>query len=1079
MTGRPSDRPSWKSSAPAPGAVWTMPVPSSSPTSSQAHDDVLVRHLPIRGEGLADGRQVVVRAGVAPADEIRAEPLFLDREFADHRLLERAAPDPEAVVTLADAHVALLRVDGGGDVRGQRPWRRGPDEQRLTRPVDQREAHGQARVVALLVALVHLHLGEAGAAARAPRHRVVALVDPAAPVALREEAPDQVVVLVAEREVAAADLGHPEPPDEHLDGVGDRTVLALGRRGLRRVRGEQVAQAAQLVGVVPGHPHPEPDRLLGLARRIRQDALFAQVHEFVDAERFDVALARESELTFDVDLDPQSLAIEAVLPALVVAEHRAKSLEDVLVGAAPGVVHAHRIVRGDGPVEEAPPFATGVLGLQPGERPPLRPQVQHVVFELDQVGSGADRTEHHTSFNRRSPRASDGVRRCAHGASNGPSILPAMPSVQEGRPRTRSSFAAAVLSLIFPGLGHAYAGAWNRALLFATPPTLLIALVAGIALRVDRYELVGFMLQPWVLWAILLVNVVMLIYRAVAIVDAWRVTQYLNQVDLVRAQPDRRPRRSAWAPISAAGLLAVVLVMSGVHVAVAYYDMQAQQVTCIFDAETATCDPEATPTPGPSASSEPSAVGSERPDPTERPTPTIAVGTADPSVTPPPLATILPPTPTERVNILLIGADERPQFDTYNTDTLIVVSIDPTTGSAAMFSLPRDTVDVPMAAGPWQRVFGSSYGGKINSLWTAATLRKDLFPGNDAQRGFAAIKSTLSELYDIDIKYYVSVNFEGFREIVDALGGVTINVQLPVTDDKYPGDDGRLRRVYIPTGIQHMDGAQALIYARSRNSSNDFDRAQRQQRVLLSLRQQADVGSLIEKLPQLVKALRNAVHTDMPIELLPGLLRLAGDIDTQKIRSYVFAPPRLRPGLRERPDRPRPRLRDHPQRLPDPRHGRQRVRPRSQARGAPREGRRRARGRVGRLGHGRCDRRRRARRLPRAGGHGRERTAPGRRVRAPGDQDRGLQRRGGGRPEHDRDARADLRRHGRAGRRPQGARPDHRHDGAGHPAADAGTGRLSATAARVPPRPASAARLSRPASPSGCTPARAPRTMSK
>ena len=210
-----------------------------------------------------------------------------------------------------------------------------------------------------------------------------------------------------------------------------------------------------------------------------------------------------------------------------------------------------------------------------------------------------------------------------------------MPTVQEGRPRTRSSFAAAVLSLIFPGLGHAYAGAWNRALLFAAPPMLLIALVAGIALRVDRYELVGFMLQPLVLWAILLVNVVILIYRAVAIVDAWRVTQYLNQVDLAAQpqQPDRRPRRSVWAPISAAGLLAVVLVMSGVHMAVAYYDMQAQQVTCIFDAETATCDPEASATPGPSASTEPSADGSESPEPTEAPTPTIAVGTADPSVT--------------------------------------------------------------------------------------------------------------------------------------------------------------------------------------------------------------------------------------------------------------------------------------------------------------------------------------------------------------------------------------------------------------------------------------------------------------
>src|SRR5688500_13844907 len=130
---------------------------------------------------------------------------------------------------------------------------------------------------------------------------------------------------------------------------------------------------------------------------------------------------------------------------------------------------------------------------------------------------------------------------------------------QEGRQRTRSSFAAAVLSLIFPGLGHAYAGAWNRALVFAAPPVLLIALIAGVALRVDRLELLGFLLQPEVLIALLIVNVIVLVYRLVAIVDAWRVAGYLNYVDAVRdATRDRRLVRSTpgLGAISIAGLLA-------------------------------------------------------------------------------------------------------------------------------------------------------------------------------------------------------------------------------------------------------------------------------------------------------------------------------------------------------------------------------------------------------------------------------------------------------------------------------------------------------------------------------------------
>ena len=88
-----------------------------------------------------------------------------------------------------------------------------------------------------------------------------------------------------------------------------------------------------------------------------------------------------------------------------------------------------------------------------------------------------------------------------------------------------------------------------------------------------------------------------------------------------------------------------------------------------------------------------------------------------------------------------------------------------------------------------------------------------------------------------------------------------------------------------------MDGAEALRYARSRHGSSDFDRGARQQRVLLSLREQADPQDLIPRIPELIDALKSAVSTDIPIDQLAPLLGLASQVDTKNIRSYVFAPP--------------------------------------------------------------------------------------------------------------------------------------------------------------------------------------------
>jgi LCP family protein required for cell wall assembly len=450
------------------------------------------------------------------------------------------------------------------------------------------------------------------------------------------------------------------------------------------------------------------------------------------------------------------------------------------------------------------------------------------------------------------------------------------------RARGKSPFVAAVLSLLFPGLGHAYAGAHQRALAFAALPVLALALLAGVVLRADRIQLLGFLLVPGVLPSIFVVNLLFLVYRLIAIIDAYRVTAYINgwragrgDVSAVTSNPLRI--------LSLAGLLAVLLVMGVGHAAVARYDALAMTTAdCMFDPNR-DCTATASGTP----------IASDSGDPGETPS-------AEPSISLPPEGTPLPSASappwngTDRLNILLIGADE--QQGGHNTDTLIVVSIDPRARQVAMFSLPRDTVDVPLPPGPARNVFGSTYAAKINSFFLRVRNRADIFPGTSRTRGYNGLKAILGNLYGLDIKYFVEVNFNGFVKVVDALGGVTVNVQSPLVDEDYPGPRGRIR-VYFPAGVQHMTGDQALIYVRSRHGkfgrgSNDYDRAQRQQRVLLSLREQLNLQTVLPHIDELASALATSVRTDLPRELLPQLLGIADQADTKTIRSYVFSPPR-------------------------------------------------------------------------------------------------------------------------------------------------------------------------------------------
>ena len=322
--------------------------------------------VPIRAAERLRGRgQLVKRAAVFPAEHLRAFQHTHDLELALERALDRTLRQIVGpAVILRHLDVGQRRAHGRGDIAGQRPGRGCPHQERFPVAPHQRELEINRLVRQFFVAVSHdLVLADAGAAAIAPRHDIGALVEPTLVMALLEEAPDHVVVFVAEREVGAADVRHAQPPNDLLDRIGHRAVCALNRRRLSGVFAEQAAQAPQLGWIVPVHPVAQADGLIGLHRGKFEHAHLAQLDEFGQAKGLNVALALEAQFFFDIHLNPQALAVEAVLPALVVALHRVETLEEVFVRAPPGVVDAHRIVGRNRAIEEAPAFVA--LAAQP------------------------------------------------------------------------------------------------------------------------------------------------------------------------------------------------------------------------------------------------------------------------------------------------------------------------------------------------------------------------------------------------------------------------------------------------------------------------------------------------------------------------------------------------------------------------------------------------------------------------------------------------------------------------------------------------------------------------------------------
>jgi polyisoprenyl-teichoic acid--peptidoglycan teichoic acid transferase len=419
------------------------------------------------------------------------------------------------------------------------------------------------------------------------------------------------------------------------------------------------------------------------------------------------------------------------------------------------------------------------------------------------------------------------------------------PGRPPSRERRKSPLVAALLSCLLPGAGQLYLGYRRRGAAMLAITVLFLAV--GVGLWSDPTAVSRMVVQPRALLALLVADVGLLVFRAVAVLDAYLLATW------ERRTPAEAGR---WRKGAAAGLVAILAVTAAPHAAAAYYDLQAHDLlTSVFAGE------------------DPQWQGRDRP----RHEGANGLVTAIPG----------------RVTVLLIGGDAGPGRRGLRTDTMIVASYELATGKVTLFGLPRNMVQVPLPDGPAADFFGECrcFPRLLNELYAfAEDERPDLFP-HSRRPGIAAVAGAAEQLLGLPIDHYALVDLLGFVDLVDALGGVTVNNLKPldIEIDRL-GRPGPRPAFEIQPGRRTLNGFTALAYSRSRETTSDYDRMQRQRCVIGSLARQTRPTELLAAFPRLVKVLKHTVATDIPASRLPGLIQAAGDTPV-KVATVGFTPP--------------------------------------------------------------------------------------------------------------------------------------------------------------------------------------------
>jgi LCP family protein required for cell wall assembly len=442
-------------------------------------------------------------------------------------------------------------------------------------------------------------------------------------------------------------------------------------------------------------------------------------------------------------------------------------------------------------------------------------------------------------------------------------MIDASPARTAG-PRPHRPWLAAVLSFVFPGLGQAYAGRPRAAVVLAVPPVVLGVVAAAVV--GGRISGIGNgLFSSDFLVAVLAVNGGLFAWRGVAIAHAG-LTPWPGITG--------HDRRTSLMVV--AGLLVLTLGMHGwvTGVVVQLNDTLGQ----VF------------------APDDPGSGGD--------------AGSGDDGEEEPVNQPEFRWDGTERINVLLLGTDAAPGREAVLTDVILVVSVDPVARTAVMISVPRDTGFVPL---PDDSLYaGGLFPDKINGLAAiasadAATWCPDLVEDVKAC-GIRTLERSVGLYLGIEIHHYAEIDMAGFAQMIDALGGLPLCLPGRLVDPEFDGTLSNSRNrhepLVLPSGCHDYDGLEALAYARSRKGwiemadgsrvpQSDFERNERQQRVLLAMRNELAEADTFLELPDLLRAIGRTISTDFPRDQAGDLASLLPLIAGPDIERVVLGYPRF------------------------------------------------------------------------------------------------------------------------------------------------------------------------------------------
>jgi polyisoprenyl-teichoic acid--peptidoglycan teichoic acid transferase len=506
---------------------------------------------------------------------------------------------------------------------------------------------------------------------------------------------------------------------------------------------------------------------------------------------------------------------------------------------------------------------------------------------------------------------------------------------------------AAILSAIVPGAGQWYAGRVLRAVIWFGP--IVVAAAAMIPLsRMTTADLVGTALDPPVLWTIFAANAFAAVWRIGCAIDAFVITDRTGE---------HRSENTGAAIGLAVGWAFLGLAVVAPHIAVGRYTYDAVTlVESVFVADTPGTTLEPIIPIGTDADIVPDPVVHtyevDEVDPDSNRNLIFRLGVGDPdaiaawddilaerrtSAGSVPLPSFNERVGGTRITILFAGGDAGPGRGGLRTDSMMVATIDTVTGKAALFGFPRNMAQVPLPkkfadafidlemkmtppppveepADPGTTGDGDGTEGgtvvepapfeschcfpeQMNAIYPFTRRWTGTYP-NEVDPGMAALRDVISNMMGLQIDYYALIDMAAFVDLVDAIGGIDVYVLKALESEVSPPREGEpWAYVNVQPGWNHLDGPQALAYARARKGSSDYTRMERQRCMVKAVAAKADAFTLLRSFPAIVDAIQDSVVTDIPLTFVPDLIEATAglefdDIDTIGITHAYWMPDR-------------------------------------------------------------------------------------------------------------------------------------------------------------------------------------------